>query len=220
MTSNILKKPDIIIVDDHLIFRQGLKSLLTVAEIATVIGEASNGKEFIELISYLKPDLVLMDIDMPIMNGMEATQKAIELMPDIKIIAFTMFSDEDYYQKMIDLGVKGFILKSSGIIEIEKAIMEVMMGESYFSNELLRKIIKNFGRKGSNNPTDNLHLTEREQEVLQQICLGLTNEEMSQKLFISTKTVKCHRTNLLEKTNCKNTPALIIFAVKNKIIVI
>lgn len=213
-----MKIPDIIIVDDHLIFRQGLKSLITVEHFANVIGEASNGKEFIELLSHLKPDLVLMDIDMPYMNGMEATQKALQLMPDLKVIAFTMFSDEEYYYKMIDQGVKGFILKSSGINELEKAIHDVMMGETYFSNELLRKIINNFGRKNTGKPIENVGLTERELEVLQQICLGLSNEEMAQKLFISPKTVKSHRSNLLEKTGSKNTPGLILYAVKNKIV--
>jgi len=89
----IMKKPEIIIVDDHMIFRQGLKSLITVENFAAVIGEASNGNEFIELLSHLKPDLVLMDIDMPHMNGMEATQKALAIMPELKIIAFTMFGD-------------------------------------------------------------------------------------------------------------------------------
>ena len=213
-----MKKPDIIIVDDHLIFRQGLKSLVTIENIATVIGEASNGLEFIELLSHLKPDLVLMDIDMPRMNGMEATQKALELIPDLKIIVFSMFSDEEYYYKMIDSGVKGFILKSSGISELEKAIQEVMMGESYFSNELLRKIISNFGHKSNNKKTDMVSLTVREIEVLQQICIGMSNSEIAEKLFISAKTVKTHRSNLLEKTKCKNTPALILYAVRNKIV--
>lgn len=218
MTSNLAIKPNLIIVDDHMIFRQGLKSLLTIENIANVIGEASNGTVFIELLSHLKPDLVLMDIDMPQMNGMEATRKALELMPNLKIIAFTMFSDEEYYYKMIELGVKGFILKSSGINELEKAIQEVMMGESYFSIELLRKIIINFGHKIINKSPKNAGLTVREMEVLQQICLGLSNDEMAQKLFISVKTIKSHRSNLLEKTNCKNTPALILYAVKNKIV--
>jgi DNA-binding NarL/FixJ family response regulator len=213
-----MKKPDIIIVDDHLIFRQGLKSLIVAENFATVIGEASNGIEFIELLSMLQPDLVLMDIDMPQMNGMEATQKALELMPELKIIAFTMFGDEEYYYKMIDLGVKGFILKSSGINELEKAIQDVMMGESYFSNELLRKIINNFSRKTNIKPADSVGITIREMEVLEEICLGLNNEEIAQKLFISAKTVKTHRANLLEKTKCKNTPALILYAVKNKLI--
>jgi len=119
---------------------------------------------------------------------------------------------------MIDLGVKGFILKSSGINELEKAIQDVMDGESYFSNELLRKIISNFGRKNAQKSNEKVSLTEREMEVLQQICLGLSNEEMAQKLFISAKTVKSHRSNLLEKTKCKNTPGLILYAVKNKLI--
>ena len=213
-----MKKPDLIIVDDHLIFRQGLKSLITIENIASVIGEASNGKEFIELLAHLKPDLVLMDIDMPHMNGMEATQKALEMMPDLKIIAFTMYSDEDYYYKMIELGVKGFILKSSGINELEKAIQEVMAGESYFSNEVLRKIISNLGRKNSLKSHETTNLTIREKEVLQLICMGLNNEEIGHKLFISPMTIKSHRSNLLEKTGCKNTPALILLAIKNKLV--
>ena len=213
-----MKKPDIIIVDDHLIFRQGLKSLITSENFASVIGEASNGKEFIDLLSYLKPDLVLMDIDMPHMNGMEATKQALELIPDLKIIIFTMFGDEEYYYKMIDLGVKGFILKSSGINELEKAIQVVMLGESFFSNELLRKIITNFSRKNIQKTVEYKSLTDRELEILQQICHGLNNEEIAQKLFISATTVKTHRSNLLEKTGCKNTPGLILFALKNKIV--
>ena len=210
--------PRIIIVDDHLIFRQGLKSLLTTENIALVIGEASNGKEYLELLSNLRPDLVLMDIDMPHMNGMEATQKSLDLFPELKIIAFTMFGDEEYYYKMIDLGVKGFILKSSGINELEKAINEVKQGESYFSNELLRKIIKNLGRKNEEKITKDAAFTAREMEVLQHICLGLNNEEIAEKLFISPKTVKSHRSNLLEKTGCKNSSVLILYALKNRII--
>lgn len=211
-------KPTLIIVDDHLIFRQGLTSLINLENIATVIGEASNGIEFLSLLTHLKPDLVLMDIDMPHMNGMEATRKAIELIPDLKIIAFTMFADEEYYYKMIELGVKGFILKSSGIQELEKAVHDVMMGESHFSNELLRKIINNLGNNNHKKTVGNCGLTTREMEVLRHICLGLNNDEIAEKLFISAKTIKSHRSNLLEKTNCKNTPALILFAVKNKLI--
>lgn len=135
-------KPDIIIVDDHLIFRQGLKSVVTLENIATVLAEAKNGIELIELLAIYKPDLVLMDIDMPGMNGIDATKKALDLIPGLKIIVFTMFGDEEYYHKMIGLGVKGFLLKSSGINELEKAIHEVMMGETYISN-LLPFIIHN-----------------------------------------------------------------------------
>jgi len=198
--------------------REGLASFLRAFHDFQLVGEASNGIEFLELLKHMKPDLVLMDIDMPHMNGLEATQKAMELIPDLNVVAFTMFADEDYYYKMIDLGVKGFLLKSSGIQELEKAIQEIMMGESYFSNELLRKIISNIGRNAAKKPVESHRLTSRELEVLQHICMGMNNDEVAEKLFISTKTVKSHRSNLLEKTNCKNTPALILFAVRNKLI--
>lgn len=213
-----MEKPNIIIVDDHLIFRQGLINIMYTEDIATVIGDASNGKEFMELLTHLNPDLVLMDIDMPYMNGMEATRKALEINPELKIIAVTMFGDEEYYYKMIDLGVKGFILKTSGINEIEKAIHEVMMGESYFSNELLRKIINSIGREKKSKTTPKPLLSDRELEVLKLICNGDTTDEIAQKLFISPKTVKSHRSHLLEKTECKNTPEMIVFAVKNRYI--
>ena len=218
MISNPPRKADLIIVDDHQIFRQGLKSIITLENFASVIGEASNGKEFIELLSHLKPDLVLMDIDMPHMNGMEATQKALSMMPDLKIIAFTMFSEEDYYYKMVDLGVKGFILKSSGINELEKAIQQVMLGESYYSSEILQKIITKFDRKSTTTSIDIASITPREMEVLQQICLGLNNAEIAKHLYVSPMTIKCHRSNLLDKTGCKNTPSMIIYALKNKIV--
>ena len=218
MNLNVNERPKIIIVDDHLIFRQGLTSLLTKENIANVIEEASNGKEFIDLLPHHKPDLVLMDIDMPYMNGMEATEKALEIFPDLKIIAFTMFGDEEYYYKMIDLGVKGFILKSSGMKELEKAIETVMSGESYFSNELLRKIIRNFGQKIKPDFVEVAHLSDRELEVLRLICLGMNNDEIADKLCISPKTVKSHKSNLLEKTECKNATGLILYALKNKIV--
>jgi len=211
-------KPKLIIVDDHLIFQQGLKTMINSRNIATVIGQATNGKDFIELLSHGKPDLVLMDIDMPQMNGLEATQKALELIPDLKIIIVSMFGDEEYYYKMIETGVKGFVLKSSGISELEMAIKEVMSGESYFSNEILRKIIQNISTRKTQKTIEIESLTEREIEVLNQICLGNTTEQIAKNLNISPKTVKTHRANLLEKTASKNTASLIIFALKNKFI--
>lgn len=218
MNAIIEDKPNLIIVDDHLIFRQGLKAILKTQNIANVIGEASNGKEFMDLLSNHSPDLVIMDIDMPHMNGMEATQKAMALFPDLKIIALSMFSDEEYCYKMIDLGVKGFILKSSGISEIELAIPDVMNGKSYFANEILRKIINNLGRKSSQSELELVELTKREREILQYICIGSTTDEIADKLNISPKTVKSHRSNLLEKTDCNNTPRMIIYALKNNLL--
>lgn len=136
MNSDFKKKPNIIIVDDHLIFRQGLKAIINYENLGTIIGEASNGKELLEQLTRLKPDLVLMDIDMPEMNGFEATQKALEIMPELKIIAFTVFPEEEYSVKMMHLGAKGFILKSSGFNELDNVIQIVMKGESSFSGKL------------------------------------------------------------------------------------
>jgi len=135
MNRNINKKTDIIIVDDHLIFRQGLKAIINYEDVGSIIGESSNGEEFLNLLENLKPDLVLMDIDMPHMNGFEATQKALEIMPDLKIIGFTVFPETEYYDKMMEIGARGFILKSSGFNELENAIKTVMKGEIYFSKK-------------------------------------------------------------------------------------
>ena len=140
------KIPDIILVDDHQIFRQGLKNLINVEKMGNVIGEAANGIEFIELLSTHEPDLVLMDIDMPEMNGIETTRRAIEIKPDIKIIAFTMFDNEEYLYKMIEVGAIGFLLKSSGIDELEKVIQLGVKGEKYFSFASPDKSLINFGR--------------------------------------------------------------------------
>jgi DNA-binding NarL/FixJ family response regulator len=147
MKTSFFKKRTIILVDDHLIFRQGLKSLITVENLGKVIGEASDGKEFIDLLTLPAPDLVLMDIDMPHMNGMEATQKALELIPSLKIIVFSMFGDDEYYKKMTELGVKGYILKSTGINEVEQAIADVMNGKTYFSNVLPKITVSKLNSK-------------------------------------------------------------------------
>ncbi len=210
--------PTLILVDDHLIFRQGLKTILVIDQVADVIGEASNGNELMELLQNNKPDLVLLDIDMPHMDGMEATQKALELYPDLKIIALTMFGDEEYYYKMVDLGVKGFVLKTSGIVEVEQAIKDILLGKSFFSNEILRLIIQNYSRSTSQISPGKSAISVREKEILKHICQGLTTDEIAEFLHISPKTVKSHRSNLLEKTACKNTPTMIMFALKNKLV--
>jgi DNA-binding NarL/FixJ family response regulator len=134
-------KPNMIVVDDHLIFRQGLVSLITAENMGTVIGEASDGLEFLHMLLDLNPDLVLMDIDMPNMNGIEASEKALKLRPKLKIIAYTMFGEDEFYSKMIELGVKGFILKSTAIAQLEKAIQNVMLGKTYFSKQFQNKVI-------------------------------------------------------------------------------
>jgi len=211
----------IIITDDHQIFRQGLKSLIVKEGIADVIAEASNGNELLALLSQHKPDLILMDIEMPEMNGVEATKQALALYPELKILVLSTFGDEVHYFNIIQAGAKGFILKTSGIHELQTAVAEVLAGESYFSNELLRKIITNI-----NTPSDptvanenlNDKLTKRELEVLQLVANGLSNDEIAEKLHLSVTTVKGHRSNLLMKSGSKNTAGLIMYGIKNKII--
>lgn len=205
MISNLSKKPDIIIVDDNLNFRQGLIFLITVDNVATVIGKASNEKEFIEMLSAHKPDVVLIDIYMLQKNGMEAARHALQLIPDLKIIAFTMFGDEDYYYSMNKLGIKGFLLKSGGINELEKAIEEVMKDENYISEQLYKKIIINYTRNISNNSITDIGLTALESEMMQLICQGASNEDIAQKLSINLTTVKNNKENLLQKVSSHHT---------------
>jgi len=141
-----MAKAKLFLVDDHLIFREGLRNLIEVEGIGDVVGESSNGKDFLNKIDNLDVDLVLMDISMPVMNGIEATKIAVEKNPELKIMALSMNGDEDYYYKMIEAGVKGFLLKDSGIKEIERAILSVIDGDTYFSNELLRRIISSLAK--------------------------------------------------------------------------
>jgi DNA-binding NarL/FixJ family response regulator len=137
------KIPEIILADDNLLFRKGLKSFLTGEKIAEVVGEASNGLDLLKLISEHRPDIVIMDIDMPFMDGFEATQRLLEISPKIKVLVCTMFYNEEYYERMIKLGAKAFLSKSDGIDELETAINELFKGKSYFTAEQIEKMRHN-----------------------------------------------------------------------------
>jgi len=208
---------NVIIVDDHSLFRNGMKLLLSNAGNYNILAEASNGKEFLDLLTTMAPDIVLMDINMPEMNGIEATTKALERYPDLKIICLSMYGEEEYYYKMIEAGVSGFLLKNSDINEVKTAITTVHQGGKFFSQELLYNVVKNIKTTQSNQELVE-NLSEREIEVLKQICIGLSNQEISQILHISKRTVDKHRANLLDKTNSKNTAHLVMYAIKNKLI--
>ncbi len=214
-----MDKLKIYLVDDHKLFREGLKLLLSAQKFVHHIYEASNGKEFVENLSFVDCDVVLMDIDMPEMDGVEATKEALRIRPSLKIIVLSMYGDEQYYYKMIDAGAKGFLLKNSGIDKVVAAIQKVAAGESFFSEELLVNILNNMrdNKADTAGAADN-DISDRELEILYQVCLGLSNQEIADKLFISKRTVDKHRANLLSKTGCKNTAALVMYAIKNKII--
>jgi DNA-binding NarL/FixJ family response regulator len=206
----------IIIADDHQLFRNGLKILLNAFPDFEVAGEASNGFEFLNTIRNTKADIALMDINMPDMDGIEATKQALKLYPELDIIALSMYGEEEYYYKMVDAGAKGFILKDSDISEVREAILTVSKGGSYFSQELLYHVIQKI--KHRENESKSANLSKREKEVLMKICEGLSNQEIAEALFISKRTVDKHRANLLGKTNSKNTASLILFAIRNKLI--
>ena len=198
------------LVDDHLLFRTGFKTLLSRIDGVEVSFEASNGYEFLTKLNSEKPDIVFMDISMPKVDGVEATQKAINIYPDINIIILSMFGERDYYTRLVDLGVKGFLLKSCNFQEIEQALESVGNGDFYFSQELL-----NITSTQDIKTTLLEELSEREKEILIKVCDGASNQEIADQLFISKRTVEKHRANLMLKTNCNNTASLVVFAVKN-----
>lgn len=204
----------VIIVDDHKIFRESLTYVLESQANFNVVAQANNGLELLSILKHTKPDIVLLDIEMPVMDGVEATREAIKLYPDLKILVLSMHKDEEFYSSMIDLGVKGFILKESDTQEVIKAVDEIVKGSLYFSQELLLGLLKK--RK------DNIcvELTTREQEVLALIAKGLSNIEIGEKLFISARTVEKHRAELLLKTESKNSISLVVYAIKNGLVTI
>lgn len=202
------------IVDDHSLFREGLKFLLSRCTFVSHISESENGVEFLAFIQKNDVDIVLMDIEMPMMDGVEATKMAIEQNAKLKIIALSMYGYEQYYTRMIDAGARGFLLKNSNFDDVQRAITEVFEGNNYFSPQILEAIISNMNKK-KNEKTPQTELTEREIEILYNICKGYSNAEIADLLFISKRTVDKHRENLLLKTNARNTAGLVIFAVKN-----
>lgn len=211
----------IVIVDDHKLFREGLNYVISQMEGFKIVGEASSGKDFLEMMDNLDVDIVLMDICMPDIDGIETTEKAVAKKPNIKIVALTMFCDEEYYYKMIQAGVSGYILKESGKEELETALHAVAAGENYFSQKLLHNIIKNLhNSKTFKVPVNSneIKLTSREIEILKLICQGLSNSEISERISLSPRTVEGHKSNLISKTGVKNSVSLVIYALKNHLI--
>ncbi|MCB2196943.1 MAG: response regulator transcription factor [Bacteroidetes bacterium] len=207
----------IVLVDDHKLFRDGLKLLLNKTGKTEVVAEASNGKELLEIIENFTDAIVFMDIQMPEMNGIEATKEVLSVYPELKIIALTMFGEDEYYYQMIEAGVKGFLLKDTNMDEVMEAIELVAGGENCFSKELLYHIVRNLSQTKKTDYTDP-NLSDREVEILQLICEGLSNHEIAEKLFISKRTVDKHRSNILDKTGTNNTASLVMYSIKQGII--
>lgn len=210
---------DIVLVDDHTLFRNGLRTLLDGIDGFSVVAEASNGEELLDLLPSQHPDVILLDIEMPRMNGIQTAEEALRRYPDLRIITLSMYGDEDYYFKMVSLGVKGFILKNSEIKEVVAAIETVVEGGSYFSQELLFTLVSNLKSTPTAVTDENSEeLSQRESEILLHICRGESNSEIADSLFISKRTVDKHRSNILAKTGCKNTANLVVYAIKNNLV--
>ena len=204
------------LVDDPQLFRAGFRTLLGRIPDIEVTFDASNGSEFLERLAHEQPEIVFLDIQMPNIDGIEATRRALSRYPDLKIIILSMFGEQEYYTELVDLGIKGFLLKSSDFKEVEMAIAAITSGDYYFSQELLQQMMfhKNPVARQTMGADE---LSKREKEILHEICNGLSSQAIAEKFFISKRTVEKHRANLMMKTGCPNTASLVVFAVKNNI---
>jgi DNA-binding NarL/FixJ family response regulator len=210
----------VLLVDDHKIVRDGIKVLLQDESDIEVIGEAENGKHALEVLNEITPDLLIVDINMPVMNGIECAREVVKHFPQVKILALTMLNEQEHIKNMVAAGAGGYILKNSGKEELIDAIKTVTSGENYFSDEVKNIIMMNIVKRktmGSKIEGEPIPLTNREKDVLKYIVQEFTNQEIAEKLFISVRTVDAHRRNLLEKTGARNTAGLVKFALENNI---
>lgn len=212
------EKIRLILADDHKIIRDGIRSLLQNESRYEIIGEAENGDEAVALVEKLKPHLVIMDINMPVLDGIDATRIITEKYTDTSVLVLTMTSEQEHIKKMIEAGAGGYILKNSGREELISAIDTIVKGRNYFSDEVKNAIMQNMVQKQARNDKiagEPIPLTRREKDVLNLILKEFTNYEIAEKLFISVRTVDAHRRNLLEKTGARNTAGLVKFAIEN-----
>jgi len=216
-----MNKIKLVIADDHNLFRKGMAAMLNQIKDFELIGEAANGKELLDLLAKVKPDIALLDLQMPVMDGVEATEQIQVLFPHLKVIIVSMHDEDRFIIHLLEKGVNGYLLKDAEPGEVENAIRRVMTDGYYYSDfvskALHRKVIT---RVAPPVPLFNskIHISPREVEVLQQLCEGLSTIEISEKLFVSPRTVEGHRLRLLEKTGTKNTAGLVAYAFKNDLL--
>ncbi len=203
----------IVIVDDHQLIIDGMKALLNEEAGIKVVGEASNGKEALKLMQLIEVDMVLLDIDMPVMDGIETAKHIRKRWPQLSIIILSMHAEQGMVKNLVGIGANGYLLKNSSREEVIKAIRHVNNGDRYFSTEVTLSILNSRG--GFESHKNKVHLTDREIEILTLIAEGFTNKEIGDQLFISHRTVDTHRTNLMKKLEVNNLAGLISFALKN-----
>jgi two-component system response regulator NreC len=217
-----MQKIKVLVVDDHTIVRDGICILLGLAGDVEIVGEASNGKEAIEMVKKLKPDVVIMDIAMPIMNGIEATRRINKEFPEIKILALTQYSNKEYVYPIIEAGAKGFISKTAASSELASGIRSIYKGDSFLSPSVAKVFVEDYQMgstiKTNHDPYD--ELTYREREILKLLAEGYTINEIAEMLIISPKTVDGHKTRLMSKLDIHSRADLIKYAVRKGIIII
>jgi two-component system response regulator NreC len=206
-----MPKYNILIADDHAMVRDGLKNLVRQNDDYTVVGEAASGKEALTLFDSLKPDLIILDISMPDLNGMEVSKHILGRNPEANIIILSMYDGEDYISRCLELGVKGYVVKNESGTELDYAIKSVLQGRNYFSRQaqdvIFKKYSQTVGRKKQREEL--IKLTKREIEIIKLIAEGLTSQQMADKLFISPRTVETHRANLMKKVGVRNAIELV-----------
>jgi len=215
-----MKKIKVAVVDDQLLFRRGLISLLKEFEELDVVIEAENGKELVEALKRRKPNIVLLDIEMPVMDGIQTTEYLHKHFPDIRILILTMHDDDEFVIHLIDKGARGFLLKNHSIEIVTDAIHAIMDNGYYFNDRVSKMMIKGLVRSKKIKPSFNSvnNLSEREIEIIQLICEEFTNKEISDRLCISARTVDNHRDSIMEKTGARNTAGIVMFAIKNELL--
>ena len=209
----------IIIADDHQLFIDGIKSILKSIRNMEIIGEVNNGNLLLELLEQQQCDVILMDINMPEMNGIDATKLIKSKFPEIRILMLTMYSSRDYIEKLLRVGADGYILKNTGKEELQEAIETVYKGESFFSKEVTERIMEGLQKKKTAEKNAYVvEITEREIDVLKLIVQEFTTTEIAEKLFISTHTVETHRKNLISKLNVRNIAGLVKYAMQHGLV--
>ncbi len=210
----------VLLAEDHVLVRKGIYSLLSEHADIEIVAEASNGFEAIAAVNDHQPDVVVMDIKMPELNGLEASRQLRKLHPNLKILALTMYTNEEYVRQMLSSGVSGYVVKQSIPDELINAIRAVYSGNAFLSPSISRNIIDEYlSNTSEQTQTDGYdRLTDREREVLQLLVEGHAPREIAEKLVISPKTVGVHRTNLMEKLGADSLPALVKYAIRKGII--
>jgi DNA-binding NarL/FixJ family response regulator len=212
--------PDIrvLIVDDHAILRDGIRSLLERQEGIAVVGEASNGREALDRVSELQPDIVLMDVAMPEMDGLEATRRVKEDYPNVRILILTQHDNQEYVTPLLQAGASGYVLKRSGGREVVTAIRQVYEKGAFLEPGVARQVLHDYAQATEVTQADRPSLTERERQVLELVVEGKSNREIALALVISPKTVSVHRSNIMAKLDVHNSVELVRYVMQHNLL--